>query len=164
MTSQIWIRAAWEIQGYIGNSVDCNVGWRDMKSAGEQPFFVAVHLFRNTAQVSLKACALLINSLPITGLSSHGKSRWEQIIDNRTLIAYFPVSYESINVDDAFLSLNPLRNILNGPSFCHFFKRAWNVDWKVRFPLHFMDTQPLCWRQISCMHYDCILYCRYSGC
>lgn len=80
-----------------------------MESEVEQPFVAAIQLFNDKSQVSLRSGALSFYSLHITDLNFLERRRWEQMIENRMLVVYLPVSYDTTNVDDAFLNLNPFQ-------------------------------------------------------
>lgn len=55
------------------------------------------------------------------------------MIDCRTPLAFFTLSYDSINVDDPFPNLNPFRELVDVQNFHNFFTKSWSVLLKAKF-------------------------------
>lgn len=85
-----------------------------MESDGEQSLVVAVEMCGNEFRVSLGDGTLPFYQLLLTNLKFLEKSRWEQAIENRMLVAYLPVSYNSPKADNAFYNLDPFQESYGG--------------------------------------------------
>lgn len=99
---------------------DRRVSWADMKSDREKSLFAAIQVFSDMAHIFLRADALLIYPHHITALSFLDKIFRKQIFENRTLVAYIPVSYGSTNDDHAFPSLHIFQNNYGHAELLHF--------------------------------------------
>lgn len=128
-----------------------------------QSFLATIQFFSNKSQVTLRRCELSFYSHHLTALKVLEKKRGKHVIEDKAVVAYFPLSYDSTNVDDFFPSLNAFQEIMDVPKFCNLFTNLWIVLWKRCFPLHFPDLRPL--RLMSSdifPQYGASLHCIYT--
>lgn len=80
-----------------------------MERGVEQSYVAAIQVVNDRCQVPLSSAALSFYSPHIAALNFPGKRRREQVTNNKALVVYLPVFYDTTSVNDAFSNLNPLQ-------------------------------------------------------
>lgn len=120
-----------------------NVSWEYMESDGKKSLVTALQLVNRNSQVSSKAVAMSLYSLHIRALNSLLKSRQDQKTENRKLVAYYPVTHESTNVDDSFPDFNPFQKHYGGADLLQSHYKSVECALKSCSVLHLMNLQLL---------------------